>query len=86
MLGGLVGCGKNTSEVPATDSTVGKTDTIGKGNEPIEMRNVKYAPENYAMWDSWTVEKDGKVYLIHLKGLIDGNTYNTDIGASGARF
>lgn len=52
MLGGLVGCGKNTSEVPATDSTVGKTDTIGKGNEPIEMRNVKYAPENYAMWDS----------------------------------
>ena len=78
MLGGLVGCGKNTPGMPATDSTVGETDTIGKGNEPIEMRNVKYAPENYAMWDSWTVEKDGRVYLIHLKGLIDGNTYNTD--------
>lgn len=79
MLGGLVGCGKNTSEMSATDSTVGETDTIGKGNEPIEMRNVKYAPENYAMWDSWTVEKDGKVYLIHLKGLIDGNSYNTNL-------
>lgn len=40
---------------------------------------LKYAPENYSLWDSWCVEKDGKVWLIHLKGLIDGNIYNTEL-------
>ena len=37
---------------------------------------VKYAPENYSIWDSWVVEKDGTFYLIHLKGLIGDKVYN----------
>ncbi|MBQ8814252.1 MAG: hypothetical protein IJZ85_07150 [Lachnospiraceae bacterium] len=37
---------------------------------------IRYSPDGYSMWDSWYVEKDGEIHLIHLKGLAGGISYN----------
>lgn len=48
------------------------------GDEIVYTGDIKYAPEEYSIWDSWVVEKDGTFYLIHLKGLKGDKVYDTN--------
>ncbi len=50
------------------------------GNEMIVkgVGDVRYSPSKYNMWDSWCVEKDGTVHLIHLKYLVGGLAYDEE--------
>jgi len=55
---------KKESEITSVNHTDEKVDeTIGK----IPAGKVHYSPDNYYMWDSWCVVKDGTAHLIHLQ-------------------
>lgn len=83
-LGGCIGlcaCKPDTEKEPPQEITtveVDMTKPIENGDKIVYSGKLKYAPDHYMMWDNWTVEKDGTVYLIHLKGLIDGNLYDQE--------
>lgn len=82
LAGTCCSCGTG-SEVDGSEETTVKKVEIDMTN-PTETTEgkvvyegeIKYAPENYSVWDSWCVEKDGTYYLIHLKGLLNGTTYD----------
>jgi len=81
-VAGLCASCKEQDPIENKETTAMKTVEIDLNNPQqgidgiVYSGEVKYAPENYNVWDSWVVEKDGVFYLIHLKGLIGDKVYN----------
>lgn len=64
-----------TAEADADGKTTEGEDTMTLSEKEPKIR---YSPEGYHMWDSWCVEKDGEVHLIHLKALAGGTAYDEE--------
>lgn len=59
-----------------------KRNDIEKGSETVvkgvKENSIRYAPENYKMWDPWFITKGDEIHLIHLKGLRKEFSYNME--------
>ena len=69
---------KETTEAMIVSNEAEAEETGGEDMMIQEEKEAKirYSPDGYNMWDSWYVEKDGEVHLIHLKALAAGMDYD----------
>lgn len=74
----LVSCKSGEPQGPTDTGTTPPdvTEDSGNAGDIDVLGTIKYAPDNYNMWDNWCVEIDGVVHLFHLKGLKSGGSYN----------
>jgi predicted GH43/DUF377 family glycosyl hydrolase len=82
MLAALcTACKTNTpkeEETTVKQIDIDMTNPKEEGDQIVYTGEIKYAPEDYSLWDSWVVEKDGTFYLIHLKGLKGDKAYDAE--------